>query len=93
MIIEIQMMIIETLKVSSMTKNVITVDGATGEEKEIAQYIAKNVTSVVKKTTSKLYADPVIVDQSQGWGVTWEGQIGPREEILMKLNVRMIWRT
>ena len=61
----IEMMIIETLKVSSMTKNVITVDGATEEEKEIAQHTAKNVTSVVRKTTSKLCASPVTVELSQ----------------------------
>ena len=47
------MMIIETLKVNSMTKNVITVDGATEEEKEIAQYMAKNVINVVEKNHFK----------------------------------------
>ena len=85
------MMIIEILKVSSLTKNVITVDRATEEEKEIVQHMAKNAINVVEKTTSKLCASPVTVELSQS--MTQEGQIGPREEILMRLNVRMTWRT
>ena len=55
MIMETQMMILETLKVS---KNVITVDRATEEEKEIAQHMAKNVINVVGKTTSGLCVSP-----------------------------------
>ena len=75
-------------------QNVITVKGATGEEKGIVQYLAKHGTSVDRKNILELYADPVIVDLSRGQsqGMTWEGQIGPREKILMKLNVRMTWR-
>ena len=66
MIIEIQMMIIETL-------NVITVDRATGEEKGIVQHLAKHATNLVRRTTLELYADPAIVDLSQSQGVTREG--------------------
>ena len=49
----IEMMIIENLKVNSMTKSVITVDRATEEEKEIAQHMAKNAINVVEKNHFK----------------------------------------
>ena len=39
------------LKVSSVTKNVITVDGATEEEKGIVQHLAKHVINVVENPT------------------------------------------
>ena len=48
------MMIIETLKVSSVIKNVITVDGATEEEKEIVLHLARHVINVVERTTLRL---------------------------------------
>ena len=86
MIMETQMMVIETLKV---TKSMITVNGATEEVKEIAQHMAKNVINVVERTTSGLCVSPRNLSQN----MTQEGQLGPREEILMKLNVRMTWRT
>ena len=65
MIMETQMMIIETLKVNSMTKNVITVDRVTEEEIEIAQHMANNVINVVERTTSGLCVSPVTVNLSQ----------------------------
>ena len=74
-----------------MTKSVITVDAATSGAIRIAQHLEKPVINVVRKTTSGLYAGPMIVELSQG--VTQEGQIGPRVKICMKLNVRMTWKT
>ena len=91
------MMIIETLKV---TKNVITVDGATEKEKEISQYMANNVINVVERTTSRLCVSPVTVDLSQS--VTQEGQMEPDKTqinacthaMCMRLrSVRMTWKT
>ena len=79
MIMGTQMMIIEILKVNSLTKSVITVDGATEEEKEIAQHMAKNAINVVEKTTSKMYASPVTVNLSQS--VTQEGSDRSQEKI------------
>ena len=68
MIMETQMIIIEILMV---TKSVITVDGATEEEKEIAQHMAKNAINVVERTTSGLCVSPKNLSQN----MTQEGQL------------------
>ena len=96
-------MVIETLKVSSVTKNVISVDAATGEGKGIAHHLAKAVINAVVRTTLEQFADPVVdqvaMDLSQD--VTQEGecQMRPKENahtdlMCMKLkNVMMTWGT
>ena len=50
-----------------------------------------NVINVVERTILKMYASLVTVNLSQN--MAQEGHLGLIEEILMKLNVRMTWRT
>ena len=85
------------------TWNVITVDAATREEKEVAQHMAKAVINAVVRTTLKRCAkvDPVRdLSRSQGMTQDRKGQIGPMEEnahtdvMCMKLkSVMMTWGT
>ena len=70
MIIEIQMMVMKTLKVSSMTKSVVTVDVATSGASGIVQHLEKPAINVVRRTILELCVGPAIVDLIQSQGVT-----------------------
>ena len=62
-------MVIETLKVSSITKSVITVDAATSGSSGIAQHLAKSVINVVERTALKLCASlSQSMTQEARWG-------------------------
>ena len=81
-------MVIETLKVSSMTKSVITVDTATDRASRIAQHLAKHAINVVERTNLELCVSPVIEDLSLSQSMTQGGQMGQIEKIDARTDVK-----
>ena len=51
-------MLLEKIDRVNTVKNVIIVDGATSGAREIIQHLEKLVINVVRRTTSKWYANP-----------------------------------
>ena len=60
-------------------KNAITVDGATDGARKIVQHLEKHVISVVRRTISEWYADPVRDQNLNQVMIQEKCQIGPKE--------------